>query len=168
MQSSFLLDFILSSIHGAGPLIYCALGVLIAERVGVIHIGVEGVMLVGALSGILGVIYGGNVFAGLLLTVIAGVLCGLLLSIFLIWLPIDQVAVGVAFNLVALGFTSYIFRLCGSQAQKIVPAISPLFLKISCFEVAAFIITFLVWCFFYKFRRHFPKVLEQPQRESPL
>jgi len=151
MENSFLvIDFILSTIREAAPLIYCALGVLIAEEVGIMHIGVEGVMLVGALAGILGVIFGGNIWVGLFLTLVAGVLCGLILSLFLIWLPIDQVAVGIAFNLAALGFTSYIFRLCGMRAQKIVPIIKPLFLKISPFELMAFIMAFFTWWFLFK------------------
>jgi len=148
--SSWWIDFILASIRGATPLIYCALGVLIAEEVGVIYIGVEGVMLVGALAGILGVIFGGNLWAGLFLTLVAGVLCGFFLSFFLIWLPIDQVAAGIVFNLTALGFTSYIFRLCGAQAQKIVPTMKPLFLKISSFGVMAFIMVFFTWWFLFK------------------
>lgn len=103
MNSSWGIDFLYATIRAATPLIYCALGVLIAERAGVSHLGVEGVMLVGALAGIIGTNISGTIAAGVLITLLVGLLLGVFLSIASIWLPTDQVVVGIAFNLAATG-----------------------------------------------------------------
>lgn len=56
----FDLEFVLSALRIATPLMIVALGVLIAERAGVLFLGAEGVMLCGALFGILGAVYVGD------------------------------------------------------------------------------------------------------------
>lgn len=150
MDMSWYIDFILATIRAATPVIYCALGVLIAERSGVIHMGVEGVMLVGALSAILGTVFGGSVWMGILFALITGILTGILLAAISVKLPTDQVVVGIAFNLAALGVTSYVYRLAGEKAQEMVPMIKPLFLGLSPFEIFAFALTALTWWFLFK------------------
>lgn len=150
MDISWGADFILATIRAATPLIYCALGVLIAERAGISHLGVEGVMLIGALAGILGAVLGGSIWIGVFAALGTGVLCGVILAATTVWLPTDQVVVGIAFNLASLGITSYIFRLVGKKAQEMVPGVKPLIFGMSPFEVAAIILTFATWWFLFK------------------
>lgn len=150
MDMSWYIDFVLATIRAATPVIYCALGVLIAERAGVIHMGVEGVMLIGALSGILGTVFSGSVLIGILFALVTGILMGILLAVISVKLPTDQVVVGIAFNLAALGVTSYVYRLAGERAQEMIPMIKPLFLGLSPFEVFAFVLAAFTWWFLFK------------------
>ncbi|NLC63786.1 MAG: ABC transporter permease [Thermoanaerobacterales bacterium] len=150
MDASWGIDFIYATIRAATPLIYCALGVLLAERAGVMHLGVEGVMLTGALAGIIATNMSGTIFMGILMTLLTGLLLGLLLSIASIWLPTDQVIVGIAFNLAATGVTSYIYRLLGSTAQNMVAGIKPVFLGMTIFEIFSVILTVAIWWFLFK------------------
>lgn len=95
----------------ATPLILAALGGLIAERTGVLNVGLEGFMLTGAFVSAWVAGDHGSVLLGLLVTLPAGLLIGLLYGLVVVHLRADQVAVGIAFNLVALGLTSYGFDL---------------------------------------------------------
>lgn len=150
MDASWGIDFLLATIRAATPLIYCALGVLIAERVGVSYLGVEGMMLTGALTAILGTIFGGSIWAGVLITLIVGIIMGIIIAAITVYLPTDQVVVGIAFNLAALGVTSYVFRLAGNRAQEMIPMMKPLIFRFSPFEVMAFILAVFMWWFLFK------------------
>jgi simple sugar transport system permease protein len=150
MDMSWYIDFILATIRAATPIIYCAIGVLIAERAGVIHMGVEGVMLAGALSAILGTVFSGSIWVGIVVAIITGLFLGVVLAVILVKLPTDQVVVGIAFNLAALGVTSYVYRLAGEKAREMIPMIDPLFLGLSPFEVFAFVLTILTWFFLFR------------------
>ncbi len=148
-----IIAFLLSSLRAATPLIFCALSVIIAERSGVLHIGVEGVMLAGALAGFLGAVYTGEVIVGILVTMLIGIVCGLILAGLTVYLPADQCVTGIVFNLFALGTTSFIFRLAAENnaaVQAIIPAVRPLFLNLSPFTVAAFLLTAGLWWFMFK------------------
>ncbi|MGI9950756.1 ABC transporter permease [Moorellaceae bacterium AZ2] len=149
MELNWWSDFLLASLRAATPLIYCAMAILLAERTGVLHIGVEGVMLIGALAGILGMVFGGHAWSGVLAAVASGALAGLLLGYISVYLPTDQVVVGIAFNLAAQGLTSYIFRLAGPKALELVSGVPTLIFKFNPFEVFAIVIAILVWWFLF-------------------
>ena len=90
------------------PLLFGALAVMIASRSGVLNIGVEGQMLGGAfIAGWVGAKYGAG--AGLLAAVGLALVVGLLLGWLMIFLRADQVVLGIAFNILTLGLTSYAF-----------------------------------------------------------
>lgn len=150
MDANWIIDFLQATFRAATPLIFCALGVLIAERAGVVFLGVEGVMLIGALVSILGTLFGGSAWIGILLTIAIGALLGYIISLLLVWLPTDQVVVGIAFNLAALGITSYVYRLAGTKAQTAIPQIGSVFLGLNMFEIIAIILTIVAWWFLFK------------------
>ncbi len=94
----------------ATPLIYAAIGEMFAERAGVLNIGLEGIMLGGALAGFMGVFFSESLVAGLLAAILAGLLFGLLFAIFTVTFKTDQIVTGVALNLVGLGLTGFFHR----------------------------------------------------------
>ncbi|MBM4331970.1 MAG: ABC transporter permease [Deltaproteobacteria bacterium] len=149
MIESWWWDLLLAALRAATPLIFCALGILVAERAGVLHIGVEGVMLAGALAAIIGTVLGGNPWAGMLATISAGIIAGIILAFISVSLPTDQVVIGIAFNLVSLGATSFIFRLLAKQLQVLVPAIPPLLFGLSPFTLAAIVLIVVMWWFLF-------------------
>lgn len=148
-----IIAFLLSSLRAATPLIFCTLSVIMAERSGVLHIGVEGVMLVGALASFLTVVYTGEVVIGIFVTMLTGMICGLLLAGLTVYLPSDQCVAGIVFNLFCLGTTSFIFRLAAEKnaaVQAIIPAVPSLFFNLSPFTVAALLLTAGLWWFMFK------------------
>lgn len=134
----------------ATPLIFAALGVLIAERAGVLHISVEGTMLAGALAGVLGVAYWGNVWMGVLLSIIVGIVTGLILVGMYVYLPGEQIVMGFMFNFVALGITSVIYRLTIEKTAAILSVTPPMFFNISSFTLVALILVGVVWWFLFR------------------
>ena len=142
--------FLLATLRGATPLIFCALGVLLAERAGVLHISVEGAMLLGALAGVLGVVFGGNVWMGVLTSITVGIVSGLILAVMMVYLPTDQIVIGLMFNLLSIGITSFLFRLTLEKAQVILPVIPSIFSGISSFTLVALISAGVMWYFLFR------------------
>ncbi len=88
------------------PLMFTALGETISERAGVLNIGLEGMMLLGAYAGFLGAYYGHSVWLGYLAGIAAGMVGSTLMVVLCVWLGLDQIVVGIAITLAAGGFTS--------------------------------------------------------------
>jgi general nucleoside transport system permease protein len=88
------------------PLMFTALGETISERAGVLNIGLEGMMLIGAYVGFLGAYYGGSVWVGFLAGIAGGVVTSLVMVVLCVRLGLDQIVVGIAITLGAGGLTS--------------------------------------------------------------
>ena len=90
----------------AAPIGYASLGGMFSEKSGVVNIGLEGMMLTGAFSAVWITSITGDPWAGVLGSIIAGALMGLLHAIASIKFRADQVVVGVALNLLASALTT--------------------------------------------------------------
>jgi simple sugar transport system permease protein len=93
----------------ATPLVFGALGGVISERSGVVNIGLEGMMLMGAFFAVYGADLLGGWFPGLLLGMVAGGALALVHAVFAVSLRADQIVSGFAVNFLALGITGYVF-----------------------------------------------------------
>jgi general nucleoside transport system permease protein len=93
----------------ATPLTFAALGGILSERSGVINIGLEGMMLMGAFFGIYGADVTGSWLLGAVIGMAAGALMGLVHAVLSITLRADQVVGGTGINLLAAGITGYVF-----------------------------------------------------------
>jgi general nucleoside transport system permease protein len=88
------------------PLMFTALGETISERAGVLNIGLEGMMLVGAYVGFLGAHYSGSQWAGYAAGIGGGMVASLVMVVLCVWLGLDQIVVGIAITLAGEGITS--------------------------------------------------------------
>ncbi len=121
---AILEDILAATIRGATPLLLAALGEVVAQRAGVINIGIEGMMLIGALFGWVGSFYTAELlflapWIGLLIAGLSGLVTAALFAFFAIKLRGDQVVIGTAITLLALGFTEVVYqRLFGKTGSS--------------------------------------------------
>lgn len=100
---------LMTAVTASLPFIFGALSGLVCERVGIINISIEGQMLAGAfMAAVLGTV-AGNAYVGLIAAPIAGILVGLVLSVFAIKYRVNQIIVGVVLNFLVLGLTNYLY-----------------------------------------------------------
>jgi simple sugar transport system permease protein len=100
----------------ATPLTFGALGGMVSERSGVVNVGLEGMMLMGAFWGVYGADKGGSWVVGILTALLAGASFALIHAIWSIHLRGNQIVSGIALNFLALGVTGYFFeQLYGKQ-----------------------------------------------------
>lgn len=108
---AFLAGWLAASVRLAGPLLLAALGEIFAQRSGVLNIGIEGTMLLGALAAYLVTWQTGGLWFGIAAALCAGLLAGVFLAFMYVTVRASQVVVGIIFNILALGIASYGYRL---------------------------------------------------------
>ncbi len=143
---SVVRDFTATTFRLSTPIIFAALGGVISERSGVVNIGLEGMMLIGAFGATVGSYYSHNPWIGLLVGAAAGGLAALIHAILSIHFKADQIVSGVAINMLALGSSNYLLLLLFKTAGNS-PAVPTIHWKI--FAIAAFILAFLIHYFLY-------------------
>src|SRR6266536_1267421 len=109
LEQVFTASLIASMLVFATPLTFAAIGGMFSERSGVVNIGLEGMMLMGAFWGIWGADKTGSWVLGVLIAMLAGGLLALVHAFFAINLRADQIVGGTAINFLALGITGYFF-----------------------------------------------------------
>ena len=112
------IDFLIASIRFSTPLLGASLGEIISERAGVVNVGLEGMMLVGALAAVIGSYATGDPWVGLLAAIAAGTLLALIQAFFSVTLAVNQVVVGMALNIGSSGLTIFIYRLLFGLVDK--------------------------------------------------
>lgn len=112
----FTTDFGFMIFRVTTPILFTALGAMISRRAGIMNISLEGLMLVGALFGVIGSTYSQSVIVGVLTAVLASLLFSLLFAYFVLKLRSDLILTGIALNLMASGGTVFLLTvLCGDK-----------------------------------------------------
>ena len=113
-----------ATLRFATPLTFAAIGGLFSERSGVVNIGLEGMMLMGAFFGIYGADRTDSWVAGIFIGAAAGAALAFVHALFSIHLRSDQIVSGAAINFLALGLTGYLYiDLYGTEGTGEVPAV---------------------------------------------
>src|SRR5271167_564244 len=111
---------ILSVLAASTPLLIAATGELVTERSGVLNLGVEGMMIVGAACGFGGAWLSGSIIVGALYGVVAGTLLSLIFALMTLGLAVNQVATGLALTILGVGLSGLIGA--GFVGERITPA----------------------------------------------
>jgi general nucleoside transport system permease protein len=110
LTAPVLLGILYSAIRLATPYLYAALGETFAQTSGVLNLGVEGIMLMGAYSGFFVGVKTGNLWLGLLAAAVVGGLMGLLMAVISVTLQAEQGISGIGLSLFGLGLSSLLFK----------------------------------------------------------
>ncbi len=113
-----MLAFLIQTVRIAIPYLFAASGGVVAERAGIVSLTLEGFMLTGAFGAVLGSFYSGSAVVGVMCGMLAGLLFGLLHAIASIRFRADQIVVGVALNLLAVGITRFFLQLAFDSSSN--------------------------------------------------
>ena len=151
MLNSILLLVSITLMYSA-PLIFGALGGVISERSGVVNIGIEGMMTVGAFTGAAVGYNTGNAWLGFLAAGIAGGILALLHAVASVTFKADQTISGIAINLLGAGVSLFLCRLLfeGATMTKPVPSKLPKIFGEDITVMLALIFTVIIWYILYK------------------
>jgi len=111
---------ILSVIAASTPLLLAAAGELVVERSGVLNLGVEGMMIMGAACGFAGAYLTGSTFMGALFGIAAGAALSVVFAVLTLGMAVNQVAAGLALTILGVGLSGLIGA--GFVGEKIIPA----------------------------------------------
>ena len=104
----FIEAIVLTIITASTPLLLAASGELVVERAGVLNLGVEGMMIVGAACGFAGAWLTGSTTLGALCGIVAGALLSLIFAMMTLGLAVNQVATGLALTIFGIGLSGLI------------------------------------------------------------
>lgn len=162
MNELFSLSVIVGILHSgfrlATPYLYAALGEMIGQRSGVLNLGVDGIMLMGAFSAFWVVFNTGNPWLGLVAAIGVGALMGLLMAVISVTMQAEQGISGIGLYLFGLGLSSLLFRVSigtvegvsGFSALHIpvlseIPVIGRIFFQHSLLVYGAYILVPVAW-----------------------
>lgn len=148
-----------ATIRHSTPLILGALAGLVCERSGIVNIGIEGQMLLGAFMGYMVNAWTGSLFLAVSASLITGGLLGLLLAYTAITLKINQVIGGTVLNILATGLTGYFYTVGLTTSGKLttiplgplaeIPLIGPVLFNNGLITYAGFILVFVLQLVLY-------------------
>lgn len=111
----FSTDFVFMWIRVATPILFAALGAGICNKAGVVNLGLEGIMLISALAGVLGSAFGGNLWWGILAGILASVAVSAVFAYFHLILKANNVLCGTAINTMATGLTVFVLQIATGE-----------------------------------------------------
>jgi simple sugar transport system permease protein len=108
LSGALFVGFLASTLRLAVPLIFASLGEVVTQRSGILNLGLEGLMLVGAFLGFVGANLSGNLWVGVLTGMLSGAALALVVAAFDVTLGADQTIVGIMVVIAAQGLVTYL------------------------------------------------------------
>ena len=124
------------------PLVFAGIGELVTEKSGVLNLGLEGLMLVGAVSGFISLVITGNYFYSFIFSILSGVVLSSIFAFFVLRLLTNQIATGLALTIFGIGLSAMLGK---KFAGTPINGLSPYYLIIF-----SFILVFLINYILYK------------------
>ena len=126
LTQAFLAALIGGAVTAAVPLLLAGLGEQASEKAGVLNIGIEGMMLLGAYGGFLVAYDSGSIWLGFLAGGVAGALVAAVMVLACVWLALNQIVIGIALTLSVEGLTALLFYFQFSRTYPRLPEIATL------------------------------------------
>ena len=111
LEGAFIAGLMGAMMRMATPIIFATLGEILAERSGVLNLGIEGIMLMGAMTGFLVSFVSGSLWVGVFAAALVGMILGLLMAYLSVHLGLSQHVSGLGITLFATGLAMFIYRL---------------------------------------------------------
>ena len=142
MNSDLILGILQIVLIATTPLVFAGIGELVTEKSGVLNLGVEGMMLVGAVSAFIILVITGSYFLAFFVSILSGIIMSGLFAFLVLFLMSNQIATGLALTIFGIGLSSMLGK---QYIGTPIDGLSPWF-----FVIFSFLIVFLVSYFFYK------------------
>ena len=123
MEEHILTSILFATVVAGTPLIIVALGQLVAEKSGVLNLGAEGMMAVGAVAAFITAFHTGNAWLGIIAGMLAGMAMSFLFAIVTLTLLGNQVATGLALSIFGVGLSAFVGKPYESEILQAVPPI---------------------------------------------
>lgn len=161
--SETAINILVGTIRAGTPLVFAALGELVTEKSGVLNLGVEGMMLVGAVTGFAVTVLTGNPYLGALAAIGAGIVMSLIFGGLTQFLLTNQVATGLALTIFGVGLSAFVgLSYIGTPIQGLqpiaipglsqIPVVGPLLFNHDLLIYVSFILFALVSWFLFRTR----------------
>ncbi len=162
MEQSIIVAVLSTGIIAGTPLLFAALGELLAERTGVMNLGVEGMMLVGAVTGFAVDVMTKNLWLAVLAAMLAGGLMALIHAFLVIHLRANQVVSGLALTIFGTGLSAYVgkpligipapatFKAVALPGLNQLPWLGPVFFNHDLLVYGGYLMIILFWLVLYK------------------
>ena len=164
LSSVFSYGTLQQMLRSATPVALAAIGGSMTEHAGIMNIGMDGMILMGAFFGVLGSFLAGSALGGVGLALAMGLLVGLFFALLVVRYKSDEFIIGCALNTFAVGLTSYlsrsIFGTGGTKGNPALPVLNLAFLENipvlrvfnnqSLFVYLTWLVVLLAWIFVYK------------------
>lgn len=181
-QTSVLILILATAVTAGTPILYAALGELLAERSGIINLGVEGMMLIGAVSGFMAALVFSNPWAGVAAAMLAGGLMAAIHAFLTVTLRSDQVVSGLALTIFGAGLSGFLgksyvgtplpvpFMQKPVEGLGDIPVLGPIFFHHDPLVYITYLIVPALWIFIYRTRTglHLRAIGENPWAADSL
>ena len=158
-----VIGILISAIRLATPYLYAAVGEAFAQTSGVVNLGVDGIMLVGAYAAFFVTLNTGNLWLGVLAAMVVGLLMGLLMSVISVTLKAEQGISGIGLYMFGLGLSSLLFKVTIGTVKTVdgfqpvvipllgdIPVVGEIFFQHSLLVYGAFLLVPAAWWFLEK------------------
>ncbi|MGI9859848.1 ABC transporter permease [Moorella naiadis] len=166
LNLAFLVTVLQATIRMATPLIWATMGGIFSEKAGVLSIGMEGILLVGAFGGFMGAFYTGSLFMGVIVAMLAGGLTASIYGYMTVKLGGSQAVIGTALVLFAAGITGFFYRAIFGVSSNLtnvamfpnlklpvlshIPYLGPILFEQNILVYLGFLVVFATWIILYR------------------
>ncbi|MTI86168.1 MAG: ABC transporter permease [Firmicutes bacterium] len=162
MSVDILIAILATAITAGTPLLYAALGEILTERAGILNLGVEGMMLVGAVSGFIAALHTSSPWAGVIVAMLAGGAMASIHALLTVTLRANQIVSGLSLTIFGTGLSGYLgkpivgtpletsFKVFEIPIISSIPFIGPIMFKQDALVYLSYIIIPLMWFFLYR------------------
>jgi general nucleoside transport system permease protein len=110
LETTFYIALLAAAVRMAAPLIFTSIGETVCEHAGVVNVGLEGTMLIGAWAAFMGMYYSGSGLVGVGSAIVGGMIITAVLGYICITRGANQIISGIVVTIFAVGFTSLMYR----------------------------------------------------------